>query len=211
MYPVFLRAWLRDEAFTPITLPVGKLPDGYLELHATVSRLLQGERRRQDAGYRVESQTRQTRVHGSQTLPARVVIGTPEDLLALAGKRPEFEAFQRDIALIRREQPALEAWLEANVTSVIAHHGVWLELLRVCTYFQTNPRPNQYARALPIAVHTKFIEGHTGILRRLLDALLPPEAIRAEESSFERRFGFARTNRSCGRGCLILSFTTDSV
>lgn len=188
-YPLFLRAWLRGEAFVPIKLPVGKLPERYLEISEAVKVLLKGQRCEQGVGYRVESQTRQTRMHGPQTLPVRVVIEKPEDLLALAMKRVEFEAFKRDVALIRLEQPKLEGWLEANVTSVIAHHGAWLELLRVCAYFQANPRPNQYARALQVAVHTKFIEGHTGILRRLLDALLPPETIHADESSFERRFG----------------------
>lgn len=188
-YPAFLGAWLRGEAFTPLALPVGKLPEGYLELRDAVNRLLEGEKRGRGAGYRVESETRQTRVHGPQTLPVRVVIDAPEDLLALAGKRVEFESFQRDVALIRRQQPALEAWLEANALRVIEHHGVWPELLRVCAYFQANPRPDQYVRALPIGVHTKFIESHTGILRRLLDALLPPEVVCADESSFERRFG----------------------
>jgi hypothetical protein len=188
-YPLFLRAWLRGEAFAPIKLPVGKLPEGYLELRDAVNRVLEGQRCGHGAGYRVESQTRQTRMHGPQTLPVRVVIDTPEDLLNLTGKRREFECFKRDVDLIRSEQPELETWLEANAMNVIAYHGVWLELLRVCAYFQMNPRPHQYARALPIAVHTKFIEGHTGILRRLLDALLLPETIHAEESSFERRFG----------------------
>ncbi len=38
-------------------------------------------------------------------------------------------------------------------------------------------------------MHTKFVESHTGILRRLLDELLPPQAIDPAEGMFERRFG----------------------
>lgn len=79
--------------------------------------------------------------------------------------------------------------MEANVQRVIEQHGAWPELLAVCAYFLAHPRPNLYARELPIAVHTKFIEEHTDILRRLLDALLPAEAIDATTTHFAARYG----------------------
>ncbi|NJO82794.1 MAG: hypothetical protein HC828_08170 [Blastochloris sp.] len=44
-------------------------------------------------------------------------------------------------------------------------------------------------RELPIAVHSKFVEQHTGILRRLLDVLLPDERINPDETRFSRRYG----------------------
>jgi len=58
----------------------------------------------------------------------------------------------------------------------------------VCTYFLANPRPNRFARELPIAVDTKIIERYRSILRSLLDYLLPADA-RTEDTDFERRFG----------------------
>lgn len=79
-----------------------------------------------------------------------------------------------------------------NLQRVIDHHGEWPDLLAVCKYFLAHPRPGRYARELPIGVHTKFIEEHSGILRRLLDALLPPDAINVEEQQFEARYGLAR-------------------
>jgi hypothetical protein len=54
----------------------------------------------------------------------------------------------------------------------------WADILRVCRYFQLHPRPNLYLRELPIKVHTKFIEEHKGILRELLEIVLPEDAIR---------------------------------
>jgi len=129
------------------------------------------------------------RSFGAQSLPTRIVIDTSADLLHLAGKAEEFAAFEADVSLIRASLPQLEGWLRENPQQVIAHHGTWPELLRVCTYFCEHPRPGLYIRELPIEVHTKFIETHTGVLRRLLDALLQPEAVAQDEVSFERRYG----------------------
>jgi hypothetical protein len=183
-YPEFLRGRLRGEPFAPLSFPVGALPAEYRELQRGIERLLA-----QAQHYRVEQHTRITRAYGEQSLPVRVWIDSAADLLRLIDKTAECAAFEADVALIRAALPQLEPWLEANVQRVIEHHGAWPELLAVCAYFLANPRPNRYARELPIAVHTKFIEEHTGILRRLLDALLPAEAIAASETAFESRYG----------------------
>jgi hypothetical protein len=83
----------------------------------------------------------------------------------------------------------LEDWLRQHPYAALKFADEWRDLLTVCHYFRENPRPNLYARELPIPVHTKFIEQHKGILRDLLDLLLPVEAIKHEEKHFERRFG----------------------
>lgn len=108
------------------------------------------------------------------------------DYLKFLGKEREVAAFKEDVALIRNSVPQLNDWL--NPQKVIEYAGQWADLLEVCLYFQKNPRPNLYIRELPITVHTKFIEGHKGILRELLDAILPAEAIQPAESDFEKRF-----------------------
>ncbi|NJN18059.1 MAG: hypothetical protein HC822_18220 [Oscillochloris sp.] len=183
-YPAFLRSWLAGEPFTPLNFPVGNTPGEYRALQKAVTQLLDRAKY-----YRVELQTRSTRTYGAQSLPVRVYIDSAADLLRLIDKQAEFAAFQQDVALIRAQVPQLEDWLQANPQRVIEHHGVWPELLAVCSYFLAHPQPDRYARELPIAVHTKFIEEHTGILRRLLDALLPPQAIAGDETPFELRFG----------------------
>jgi hypothetical protein len=62
-------------------------------------------------------------------------------------------------------------------------------LLRVVQYFHDNPRPNHFARELPLPVDTKFIERYQGLLRGWFDVVLPPHTIRADEEHFERRYG----------------------
>jgi hypothetical protein len=188
-YPALLRQWLAGEPFEPLSVPAGALPTEYRALQRAVEHLLGLAKDRRGYGYRVESETRATRAFGTQSLPVRIVIDTPDDLLQLVNKREEFTAFQNDVGLIRAALPQLEAWLALNTQQVIAHHGVWPELLEVCDYFLTYPRAGHYVRELPIPVHTKFIEEHTGVLRRLLDALLPPDAIDWGAAQFESRYG----------------------
>lgn len=188
-YLPFLRAWLRGEPFVPLDMPAGAVPADFRTLERAVSALLADAKERRGFGYAVELHTRATRAHGTQSLPARIHVPTAEDLLLLIGKTAEFAAFVEDVALIRAALPELEPWLEANPQYVIEQHGSWPELLRVCTYFRANPRPNMYIRELPIAVHTKFIEQHRPILSRLLDVLLPAEAIDMAAKSFEQRYG----------------------
>lgn len=188
-YLPFVRAWLRGESFTPLDLPVGGLPPDYRALQRAVDVLLQGAQAQRGAGYTVELQVRTTRAFGQQSLPQRIHIASADDLLFLAGKREEFAALMDDVALIRATLPELEAWLVANPQHVIEHHGLWPDLLRVGTYFRANPRPERYLRELPIAVHTKFIEQHTGIIARLLDVLLPETEIDITKRQFEQRYG----------------------
>lgn len=189
LYVPFLRAWLRGESFFPQTLPVGRLPTDYLELNVAVARLLKGAKAACSSGYEVVQRTQQTKRHGVQSLPERIVIERERDLLRLIGKEEEFAAFQRDVALIRHRMPLLGAWIERQPQRVIEHAGEWSDLMLVCEYFARHPRPGRYIRELPIAIHTKFIETHTGIVRRLLDEVLPASAIAPAATSFEQRFG----------------------
>ena len=188
-YAPFLRAWLRGEPFFPLAYSVGKLPDDYVALRDAVQRLNDHARGRRGHGYVVEARQQQTRKHGPQTLPVRIIVETQQDFLSLIDKDDEFDRFCRDVALIRARLPQLEAWLVQYPQRVIEHHGMWPDLLAVCAYFLEHPRPDLYIRELPIAVHTKFIEQHRGILRELLEQLLTVEAIERDAGTFELRFG----------------------
>lgn len=188
-YLPYLRTWLRGEPFIPLDIPAGTPPGDFRVLEQSVAELLENSKERRGYGYIVEIHTRTMRAYGSQSLPVRIRIMSAEDMLQLAGKASEFARFVQDVVLIRTTLPELEVWLEHNPQRVIEHHGAWPELLRVCVYFRANPRPAMYIRELPIAVHTKFIEQHTGILTHLFDALLPTDAVQVDEKQFERRYG----------------------
>ena len=191
LYMPMLRAWLEDAPFFPQEIAFRKpqANDDYLALRANVAALLAGAKTERGHGYTVELQPRQMRSYGMQSLPARIFINCEADLLWLTKKQDEAAVFKRDVALIRAVLPQLATWLQHNTAQVIAHAGEWPDILLVCQFLLAHPRPDLYARQLPVPVHTKFVEEQKPILRCLLDVLLPPEQIAIDESMFERRFG----------------------
>ena len=188
-YLPFLQNWVRGETFQPISWPAGRPASDFATLRSEIQALQAGERCAQGAGYRLEYQASQTRTFGRQTLPIRVWLDTPDDLLELLGKTEEWTCFCQDVELLRAQVPELAGWVEKNPHRLIAQHNTWPELLLVCRYFRDHPRPGLFIRELPINVHTKFIEQHQGILRELLDQVIPPAMLGPRGESFEQRYG----------------------
>jgi hypothetical protein len=188
-YLAFLQSWMRGDPYIPLTFPVGKLPTDFVPLRTAVQQLQEQAKPVLGYGYSIEWQQQQKRSLKTQTLPTRVILETATDFLRLIEKESEFFHFQNDVALIREQLPQLEAWILSSPKKVIEQHGNWPALLVVCHYFMEKQRPGLYIRELPLNVHTKFVEDHTGILRELLEYLLPPEAVRSNAFTFQQRFG----------------------
>ena len=190
LYAEYQKAWLACEPFFPRTLPCNrKLAPSLAEAHAAVQLLQAGSKSALGYGYEIEWAERNSRKYGRNNFPERIVFETERDLLKLIGKEREFAAWSAAVAQIRARHPRLEQWLITERQQLAAVTQDLSGLLAVVDYFIAHPRPNQFARELPLAVDTKFIERHEKILRVWLDTLLPPSAIRADEDHFERRFG----------------------
>lgn len=188
-YRDVLRAHLNDDDLFPLEFSVGRPSKDLVERRQQIDELRQRAKETTGQGYALEWQTVNRRDLGKQTTPRRVLIETLDDYLAVVRKRTEYQQFVGDVARIRRRFPTLEGWMCANPQAVIDFGGQWDDLLLVCDYFVKHPRPNLYIRELPIAVHTKFIEQHSRILRDLLDTLLPAGAITPDATDFSQRFG----------------------
>jgi hypothetical protein len=190
LYLPFLRSWVQGENFFPHSLPVGSLPlSRYAQLRESVQLLMAQSKEQRGYGYTIEFEQYRTRKYEPQNLPKRIIIETEHDFLRLIAKEQEFVDFQQDVSLLHARQPGLHEWIVAHPQRVIDYHGRWPDLLEVCAYFVKHPRPHCYIRELPIRVHTKFVEQHAGILRELLEILLPPEAIQSDAKTFTQRFG----------------------
>lgn len=189
LYIPFLQSLLQGEPFFPRDFPAGKIPDDYPKLRDAVQQLLKGSKESVGYGYQVELIQRKTRKFDIQSLPSRITFETETDYLKFLNKEGEVGDFKQVVARIINEIPELNIWLNQNPQKVINHLGKWENFLRVCLYFQKNPKPHLYIRELPINVHTKFIEQNPGILNELLSAILPDDAINKEENDFEKRFG----------------------
>jgi hypothetical protein len=192
LYPQFLRSIITGEPFFPIEFPVGAIPKDYSALSKSVHQLMERSKQSLNYGYVLTLESRNTRKFGRQSLPTRIAIETESDYLKLIQKTAEAAKFRSDLEVIWTQIPALEPWLFQNPLKVIKYSKFWNDLIQVCLYFQQTPQPHLYIRELPIRVHTKFIEQNKGILRELLEIILPEEQLVSVEDEkdyiFEKRF-----------------------
>lgn len=192
LYPEYLRAWLDgDETFFPKIIPAQRTPDSR-DLAAAIQavrRLREGSKEVTGFGYTVQWQEINSRKFGRNQFPARILFETPGDFLRFTGRQREFGGFSDAVTRLRTAFPSLENWIRANVRMLIEAAPDLDGLLCVLQYFCDHPRPNRFARELPLPVDTKFIERHQRLLRGWFDIVLPPHSIRADEEHFERRYG----------------------
>jgi len=115
---------------------------------------------------------------GNQRLPSRLVIQQAQQLLNLLDRNKDYQLFCENLALIRQQIPELEVWLHKNYRQLETHAEHWPALISIVEYFQANPLPDKYLRALDIpGIDSKFIEGRYTVIRQLLDVLLSPSYI----------------------------------
>ena len=123
---------------------------------------------------------------GSQRIPDQVSVAGLESYLFITNKSREFDAFQRNLEIIRAKLPVLIDWVAKDPTRITKDLD-WNDIVKVCSYFIANPRPNMYLRQLPIQVHTKYISDHEALFRSLLDFLIP-ETANFDGKRFEERY-----------------------
>ena len=226
IYLDFLRAWLDgEESYFPRTVPAQRNPgDDLLSAIRAVRRLRDGSREVLGYGYNVEWREVNSRKFGRNLFPERITFQTQEDLLRFVSKQREFARFATAASRLRCEFPVLGTWLRSNIREFIGAAEELDGLLGVLRYLIAHPRPDCFARELPVAVDTKFVEQNKGILRQWFDLVLPPHAIRADEDHFERRYGlkyletqlFLRfldpeVQRELGFPCAVLSLPLHTV
>jgi len=192
LYAEFLQAWLDGvQDFFPHTIR-GRRTPGSEELAAAIQamrRLRDGSKQSRGFGYSIEWQEINSRKFGRNEFPASIFFETQEDYLRFLGRQQAFATFADVVTQLRESFPCLENWTRSNSRMLINVASDMTGLLHVLRYFRDHPRPNLFARELPLAVDTKFIERHKPLLRDWFDIVLPPHAIRADEDHFERRYG----------------------
>lgn len=189
IYPQFLKSILLGQSFFPYILRSDKnLSGDFVEMSKEISNLISGSKDRQGYGYHVTSRQVKTRSHGLQDIPEAISFNDQDDYLKFIGKSREFSQFFENVSVIRKTVPQLNSWLDENPMAVVNNNGKWIDLLKVCNWFLNHFEPvKYYIRELPISVHTKFIEENKGVLREMLDHLIP-EKSKIEELEFEKRF-----------------------
>ena len=187
-YKSYLEAIARDKDIFPLDMSVNKKPSGNLaNLQQEIEALIAQSKPKIGYGYQLGFKTVHTRKFGTQDLPTRIYFDTENDFLQFITKQNEVVIFKKNLPIIRSEFPELSNWTIQHPQKIIKHAHQWNDLLKVCRYFKENPYPNLYIRELPIKIHTKFIENNKGIIRELLNHIIPND-LNPDTTNFEQRF-----------------------
>lgn len=189
VFATVLTAAVTGEHYFPLTLRSDKsLSKNFVEMSKEIAHVMADSKDRKGFGYTIISETIRHRMHGIQDIPKSIVFETAPDYLKFIGKSKEYEQFLTDSRQIINDLPQLSEFVQNHPLTVVAHAGNWPALLNVCHWFLNGHQPDlYYIRELPIPLYTKFVESNLGILRTLLDELLP--APEKDDPVFHKRFG----------------------
>lgn len=193
----YLRAHARGEPWEPIVLSVkGPRADDVLHDSAGVVTWVEAFRRaavdrRGRDRFAIEWRTLQSRALGDNPVPARIRVGSLEQLAALLGTAVDVQQLDEVIALTRGALPGAAAWVAEHPLEAVAHYDSWPRLLTTAGWILDHGSSTLDLRHLDIPdVDTKFVERHRKILGRLLEEVLPISRIDPTASDFARRYGF---------------------
>lgn len=188
-YASFLSSLITQEDFFPLEIRGNKSPGKTLETYRKeMDDLLSSSKTNKKYAYTIDCVKTKTRFIGSQSLPKRIYFSSEQDYVGYLNKTSEVKKFKELLHITLANFPQLKEWMSNNPLKVIVNLKEWDDVLKVVSYFSSNPNPNLYIRELPIKVHTKFVEKNKSILRELLDIVAIDSLNKDEKKHFESRF-----------------------
>jgi hypothetical protein len=155
-----------------------------------IKALLTHSKAKRQFSYRVTLKSVSNKDLGSQDVPDRIYFESIDDFIKYLDKEKEFALFLDNARLLENKFPHLASWIYANPRKVVEYAENWDSIISVLTYLSTDFIPEKYfVRALPINLHTKFIERNRSIIEELL-RIISPEQINNEGADFFQRLGF---------------------
>ncbi len=194
---VFHRAWLQKTKRFPVEIPIKSISAKTLLANFSAVQDLISELRADSKkqGYIISDKSISHRQLGEQKIPALISFNLEDLFLVYIGKTAEFSQFKLLATQSLQQDGLLLDWLIRYPLKVMKYADVWLQLLKVCDYFEKHPQPDCYIRQLDIKdVDSKFIEQHKSILNELLTEMLAEtnydgNVMGLSHHGFERRYG----------------------
>ena len=184
----YLRSIITEENIFPMDIRSNKsVGNSLAEYKKNVDKIISESKFKKAYGYSIDFENRKTKNLGTQSFPVNIYFETETDYLKFINREKEAECFKNEYKSILSEFTELKEWIIKHPQKIVNNCSVWKDILKVCRYFKTNPKPNLYIRELPVKVHTKFIERNKGIIKELLDIIIS-ENINSKKTSFEKRF-----------------------
>lgn len=187
---------LKGEIIFPWIIPSNKKINGsnYSEWKNDLVPLHQQSKDAKGKGYTIEWKEKSI-IGSKQSVPVKIYFETFEDYLHFIGRTEDYHKIKDSQIILDAALPMLREWTVNNPALLLTHYNEWADIIQVCNYFLANKPPhNFYIRELPIPVHSKFIEGNSTILRKLLDIILPPDWINLNENDFVLRYRLKKPN-----------------
>ncbi len=193
-YSNYLRSLVAGSVFEPIILRGEKhKPDNTVDLHAAIKMFQRYEKSINGYGWQIEWQSWSSKKLGQQQWPARILVDTEDDYIALLGKQEEVAAFKDRLHSLLQWQPAIHPILEKHPLYLLQYADRWDDIVNVVNILLTKDVSGFYIRSIPVPVHTKFLEDSTNKL--LITALLKavaPDRYNAASASLDAMLGLKR-------------------
>lgn len=188
-FNTYLQSKITDDVFFPLIIPGNKIPGKSTSNYSReIKNLYLDSKEKKGFGYEITYTEKRKKGLGLQSLPTLFTFKNEADYLKYLGKEKEVALFNRFCDSTFTLFPKLKDVIYKKPAILLNNLDKWEDLLKVCTYFKNNPKPNLYIRELPINVHTKFVEKNQSTLTILLEAILNQSDI-SSEKRFEKRFG----------------------
>lgn len=159
--------------------------------------------------FEIEYKTLKNRAIGHNDVPAALVFETWSDLVAFIDVGTDVESMRRALDHLDNTVSldtlhgsdgdpygwaVAREWMIQHPHRVIAVSSDWERIVAVVQWIADREVSAMDIRHLDVpgvdAVDTKFVETHQGILRALLDCVLPPERIDRDQPVFSLRYQF---------------------
>jgi hypothetical protein len=129
-----------------------------------------------------------TKRYGRNRLPGDIFFAKEADYFPYLEKSGEVAAIRTAAGMIEASFPESAAKLP-EIWRMLqgGDAGYWRDVCLVTGYFREHPFPGCYARELPLAVSTKFIEENRAVLEKLL-GIVAPASLRPGDT-FAARLG----------------------
>lgn len=190
-YRPVLKALVRGEDPFPLPVPYGRLrttaPIGELR-EAIAAIRSQSQESLKRGGYTVEWTEVDLRRYGRNQFPGALSFATADDFFGYLDKPAEARQILANARRLTEEFPGTREWAARNLRALEKSAEFWENLVRTVRFFAARPFPGVFARELPVAIPTKFIEENGGVIESLL-AVVAPASLRTEGSSVEERLG----------------------
>ncbi|SEO78316.1 Wadjet anti-phage system protein JetD domain-containing protein [Propionispora vibrioides] len=162
----------------------------FSEIFAWIKSLKEKSKQNLGHGYELVEKEIHHRQSGRNVIPTHVVIPTVQDALRLLKKEREAKWFGELTKMIMTEWPILSEWVFEHPIKVLEIGEEWNQIVAVLKWFSGHHRSGLYLRQLDISgIDTKFIEQRKSLFTKLLDIVLPEQAIDKNNTIFELRYG----------------------